>query len=415
MWSKRKRSLDSDDNHLRRPSSRPFTSASPQPAPESHASVDSQPTNDIHMEAPDGQDTTSALDELRSQTNVLAGKSGAKSKAWKGLRESLTSLRGSPVMFGPIASAANVLLDCFDTIEVAARNKKDYEDLATELGELSRSLARDYKEPASSSGASCVIGIANEIEREAKEIEKKIGRGTGRQMIATKADEEDLMRRYRRIQRLFRQLQTNLSMSISNNTDELVVDARLAKLKSEMQATYNSKLSASTNRRTCTEGTRTQVLSELKDWVLGVGPHAVYWMSGMAGTGKTTIACTFATWLEQEELLAASFFCTRTSADCRDVTRIIPTVAYQLARYSIPFQSALCEVIGKDPDIGSKDIKTQFKRLLIGPLQKVKNDILNKVVVVIDALDECDDQTGVGTILDMLFKNVDQKWRYTRE
>jgi hypothetical protein len=136
------------------------------------------------MEAPDGQDTTSALDELRSQTNVLAGKSGAKSKAWKGLRESLTSLKGSPVMFGPIASAANVLLDCFDTIEVwqtpryltvypsqltrsihqvAARNKKDYEDLATELGELSRSLARDYKEPASSSGASCVIGIAKYV------------------------------------------------------------------------------------------------------------------------------------------------------------------------------------------------------------------------------------------------------------
>jgi uncharacterized protein (UPF0128 family) len=47
----------------------------------------------------------------------------------------------------------------------------------------------------------------SEIEREAKEIEKKTGRGTGRRMIATKADEEDLMRRCRRIQWLFRQLQ----------------------------------------------------------------------------------------------------------------------------------------------------------------------------------------------------------------
>jgi hypothetical protein len=136
------------------------------------------------MEAPDGQDTTSALNELRSQTNVSAGKSGGKSKAWKGLRVSLKSLRDNPVMFGPVVSAANVLLDSFDTIEVwrtpryltvcpsqltrsihqvAAKNQKDYEDLATELGKLSISLAQDYKEPASSSGASCVIGIAKYV------------------------------------------------------------------------------------------------------------------------------------------------------------------------------------------------------------------------------------------------------------
>jgi hypothetical protein len=70
------------------------------------------------MEAPDGQGTTSVLNELQSQTNVLAGKSGAKSKAWAGLRVSLKSLRDTPAMFGPVVSAANVLLDSFDTIEV---------------------------------------------------------------------------------------------------------------------------------------------------------------------------------------------------------------------------------------------------------------------------------------------------------
>jgi uncharacterized protein (UPF0128 family) len=46
-----------------------------------------------------------------------------------------------------------------------------------------------------------------EIEREAKQIEKKTKRGAGKRVIATKADEEDLMRRYRRIQWLFQQLQ----------------------------------------------------------------------------------------------------------------------------------------------------------------------------------------------------------------
>ncbi|CAE6340765.1 unnamed protein product [Rhizoctonia solani] len=349
---------------------------------------------------------------FRTQLNAFRGRdastSNVNTNVWAGLRVSLKTLRDTSAMFPPLVSAASVLLDCFDTIEAIARNQQDYENLAVELDALSKSLVQNYKGIVSKSDIDCVTEIVNGIERQAKEIEKKTERGTGRRMIMAAADEEDLMRRFRRIQSLFRQLQTNLSMSILKDTNELVVDGRLGKLKSEMQATYNSVLSASTNRRTCTEGTRTQVLSELKGWVFQTDAHAVYWMSGMAGTGKTTIACTFAKWLEQERLLAASFFCTRTSADCRNVTRIIPTVAYQLARYSIPFQSALCKVLGSDPDIGAKDITTQFKHLLIDPLQKVKNDILDSPVVVIDALDECDDQSGVGAILDILFKHASQ-------
>ncbi|KAF8753660.1 WD40 repeat-like protein [Rhizoctonia solani] len=67
-----------------------------------------------------------------------------------------------------------------------------------------------------------------------------------------------------------------------------------------MKATYDPQLSSSTNRRTCTEGTRVQVLHKLKGWVYNTRGQAAYWMSGMAGTGKTTIACTFAEWLERE-------------------------------------------------------------------------------------------------------------------
>ncbi|KAF8667458.1 WD40 repeat-like protein, partial [Rhizoctonia solani] len=174
------------------------------------------------------------------------------------------------------------------------------------------------------------------------------------------------------------------------------------------KATYDSQLSGPTNRRTCTEGTRVKVLDELKAWVIEEAGKSVYWMSGMAGTGKTTIACTFAKWLEAEKLLAASFFCTRTSADCQDVTRIIPTVAYQLAQYSISFRSALCNILGNNSDIGSKDIAAQFEKLILEPLNRMKDDIPDGMVVVIDALDECKDQGGVGKLLDMLFKHAAQ-------
>ncbi|KAB5587398.1 hypothetical protein CTheo_9166 [Ceratobasidium theobromae] len=130
-------------------------------------------------------------------------------------------------------------------------------------------------------------------------------------------------------------------------------------------------------------------------------------MDGMAGTGKTTIACTLASQLESRGQLAASFFCTRTSPECRDADRIVPTIAYQLARCSAAFKSALCQALDKDPDISSRNIFTQFERLLKEPLEKIKDKMGNNLVVVIDALDECTDPQTVGQILDVLFRFVD--------
>lgn len=181
-------------------------------------------------------------------------------------------------------------------------------------------------------------------------------------------------------------------------------NTRLEGLVPAKMAYYDSKLSSEISRRSCTEGTRTAILSEMNDWSLKPDAPDLYLMSGMAGTGKTTIACSFANRLEERKQLAASFFCTRTSPECRDASKIVPTIAYQLARYSTPFQSALCEVLGRDPDIGSKNIVKQFERLLKEPLLKVEGAIPENLVAVIDALDECDDRRGGRLVLDLLFR-----------
>ncbi|KAG9096399.1 hypothetical protein FRC06_008719 [Ceratobasidium sp. 370] len=112
----------------------------------------------------------------------------------------------------------------------------------------------------------------------------------------------------------------------------------------------------------------------------------------MAGTGKTTIAHSFCTSLKVAHQLAASFFCSRSLPECRNVARIVPTIAYQLARFSRPFQDVLCRVLGDDPDIGICDAKTQFEKLMSEPLMEVKDTLPpGLLVVVIDALDECSD------------------------
>ncbi|CAE6435760.1 unnamed protein product [Rhizoctonia solani] len=195
-------------------------------------------------------------------------------------------------------------------------------------------------------------------------------------------------------------------MSTWSITNEYLVNTRLEALKPVKEATYDSTLSLTINRRKCTEGTRIQILENLDKWLYEEDAPRVYWMNGMAGTGKTTIACTFSERLEHSELLAASFFCTRTSTDCRNATRIIPTIAYQLARYFIPFQSALYEILGKEPDAGSKSMEKQFERLLRDPLLEIKGAIPCNLVVVIDALDECDDPNSIERMLGVLFRHA---------
>jgi hypothetical protein len=127
-------------------------------------------------------------------------------------------------------------------------------------------------------------------------------------------------------------------------------------------------------------------------------------MNGMAGTGKTTIACSLAQALQARGQLGGSFFCSQASPECRDANRILPTIAYQLAHYSTPFRAALFQVLDEDPDVASRNITSQFERLLKNPLMDPKTQLLGNVVIVIDALDECSSPAAVKLVLESLLK-----------
>ncbi|CAE6461794.1 unnamed protein product, partial [Rhizoctonia solani] len=184
-----------------------------------------------------------------------------KNVMWMGLKTSLQGLRDNPGIFSHLSLAAEMLLECFEGIETAARKQEDYEDLAKELAALSGSLAELVKTPTSFTKS--ISNFELDIKREATEIEAKMTRGpTGRFAVA-KEDEEDIVRRCRRIRSLFRQLQANLSAGPWSIANEHLADERLNGLSAVKQATYDSELSSVVHRRTCTEGTRQRVLSDL--------------------------------------------------------------------------------------------------------------------------------------------------------
>ncbi|KAF8593498.1 hypothetical protein BDV93DRAFT_399154, partial [Ceratobasidium sp. AG-I] len=144
----------------------------------------------------------------------------------------------------------------------------------------------------------------------------------------------------------------------------------------------------------CIPNTRMDLLNQLKTWAEDSNSKRIYWLNGLAGTGKTTIAYSLCNELESSLTLAASFFCSRQLPACRNVNLIIPTIAYQVARFSLPFRHALSSALEQAPDVHTLKVSTQFQKLIVEPLLEIERTIPPNLVVVIDALDECDSKDG---------------------
>ena len=151
-------------------------------------------------------------------------------------------------------------------------------------------------------------------------------------------------------------------------------------------------------RKGCLKGTRGAVLDEIELWTRDFNKLPVYWLNGLAGTGKSTIAQTIAERMFADGRLGASFFCSRDFEDRRDLHLIFPTLAVQLARRYTAFRSVFVPLVQSDPDIAHESLYNQMEKLIVQPL---KESTLS-TIIIIDALDECKDEEPGSAILSIL-------------
>ena len=158
------------------------------------------------------------------------------------------------------------------------------------------------------------------------------------------------------------------------------------------------------NRQGCLKGTRNEVLKDIDHWHASEGTQRVFWLNGLAGTGKSTIAQSFAEKTFGNGKLGASFFCSRDFEDRSDLQKIFPTLAFQLACRYPHFRQTLLEVLKEYPDVGHESLCSQMEKLLVGPLKITKTTTL----IIIDALDECKDEEPASAILSILSRYANQ-------
>ncbi|KIK66507.1 hypothetical protein GYMLUDRAFT_157842, partial [Collybiopsis luxurians FD-317 M1] len=160
------------------------------------------------------------------------------------------------------------------------------------------------------------------------------------------------------------------------------------------QAFFDTDVGTRNARKFCIPGTRVQILETINTWAtsMNVDSQSGYWISGMAGTGKSTIAMSVCQKLKKEGVLAGTFFCSRQIPECRDYRMIIPTLSYQLAKVSKAFADALKDILARDPDLATKKPDEQIEYLLVEPWSLVSDLFKRKTIVpvfLVDALDEC--------------------------
>lgn len=147
------------------------------------------------------------------------------------------------------------------------------------------------------------------------------------------------------------------------NTDHIDQHIVLGKLEGAMEAGFESF--SDQDEVQCLPGTRTELLLKVMEWAISPSQKSIFWLKGMAGTGKSTISRTVARSLKDTNHLGASFFFKRGEGDRGNAKKFFPTLTRQLMLWSSELRFGVQKALDDDPDIASKSLREQFEKLLL--------------------------------------------------
>lgn len=231
------------------------------------------------------------------------------------------------------------------------------------------------------------------------------------------------------IQRHFQALNSTQVSSIHHNISQVREEFRLMQISqrdnrrqqvlSGLKFAEKALFDHSINHRQprCLENTQVAPLQQIRDWCEADESETIFWLHGMAGTGKSTIARTVTSalsscqWADGSPIkegtqLVGSFFFRQGDQDTSSTALLVPTLAWALLHALPILEPYILDAIDKHPGIESKLLSVQWEHLILEPLSKLNTTDTpsNKYVVVIDSLDECDDHEQILPMLKLFVK-----------
>ncbi|CAE6416872.1 unnamed protein product, partial [Rhizoctonia solani] len=302
----------------------------------------------------------------------------------------------------------------YNSQEINEEIQEKYEAFFTELNNIVGNLR--YV-PSSSAESTEERPISREIQQIISRI--KIRREKFKATEANLRRTIDLDREItdcRMIVRLLKQLQ--VTHEALNSTDEAQISMNAPSIEQwglpVYCASYNAIWLAHVCLHLCATNDFMKIRDTIKEWANKIDGPRVFWMTGGIGTGKTTIAHSVCEILDAEQRLGASFFCSNEFPNCDKVDLIIPTIAYQLGRFSNKYMDTLSRAL-REPDFSKWDLSRQLDQLIAVPL--ASRETPSNVVIVIDALEKCSDITRIRALLEVLCQrtNLPIKFLFTSQ
>ena len=179
---------------------------------------------------------------------------------------------------------------------------------------------------------------------------------------------------------------------------ELVEQELLLRRLKPIETNYNQGLR-------CMDGTRKSRLKEIVGWVANKSEERdllqsnTYWIYGLPGIGKTSLAHSICANLHDEGQLAGAYFCRRDDPNLSEPRNILPTLLYKLAGIFPPFRRIVANCLRNDSNLTSESMKDSLFLDLLRTLPHGPNHFL---VFVIDAFDECGNDRSRPSLLRLL-------------
>ncbi|KAF3039438.1 hypothetical protein E8E11_005984 [Didymella keratinophila] len=172
----------------------------------------------------------------------------------------------------------------------------------------------------------------------------------------------------------------------------------IARLPYAADAPFNSNTSQ--HEDACLPNTRVDLLNMIYMWANGDGEQHIFWLSGLAGTGKTTVARSVALLSRAKQQLGASFFFSKGGGDAGRAVKFVTSIAVQLARSVPGVHRHISNAIIQRPEIASQSLRDQWQYLVLEPLSKLEKPAT--FVLIVDALDECEGSTDAQLVVQLL-------------
>ncbi|TFK38077.1 hypothetical protein BDQ12DRAFT_666303 [Crucibulum laeve] len=151
----------------------------------------------------------------------------------------------------------------------------------------------------------------------------------------------------------------------------------------------------------CHPGTRLKVITEIEKWIKDSNDCPILWLNGPAGTGKSAISQTIAECYASQKQVAASFFFFRGSGRRSTIQHLISTLAYQVSMFDPAAKSMLIDTMSNEPNLHEQALHYQLNKLLINPIRATRLE-WSKIIIIIDALDECDDKELISDFIEAI-------------